>query len=377
MSGSPSSPLLRRVARRLGVAALVVSLGVLVPYLVAEGIYSLARGTSLAYDRYLRWFTDPTPQDPRTEMITNVGEITALLDLLKANAVALGNGPFSALKTDAASINREEGGCLIQKPNLRKTMSYLRSNLFNPFDQVTYFYDTGRTLPPEVARFFARYGVRELQLTTNEHGERLTLPPIQSTDKVLVAGDSVANGAMLDDSETIASRLQSQDRTRQYVNLGISGATAADIVCALDKAAARYHGQIRELIYVFCENDFSDRLPYGTPQELIAWLGQLQQREGIERVVLVYMPYIYNVVPEVTRLPGHSHRNFPTYHKEKQRLLALAGQAGFTIVDFLDITNAQRQAVGSQFAPLALFVDHAHLSKLGVELLLPQLTAVR
>lgn len=349
----------------------------LVPYLVAEGIYSLARGTSLIYDRYLRWFADSTPQDPRTEMITNVGEITALIDLLKTNGVGLGNGPFSALTTDAAAINREEGGCLIQKPNLRKTMSYLRSNLFNPFDQITYFYDTGRTLPPEVARFFARYGVREVHLTTNEHGERLTLPPIQSADKVLVVGDSVADGAMLDDSETIASQLQSQDRASQYVNLGISGATAADIVCALAKAAARYHGRIRELIYVFCENDFSDSLPYGAPQELIAWLGQLQQREGIERVILLYMPYIYNVVPEVTRLPGHSHRNFPTFHEQKRRLLALGGQAGFTIVDFLDVANAQRQAVGSQFAPLALYADHGHLSKLGVELLLPQLMAVR
>jgi hypothetical protein len=29
--------------------------------------------------------------------------------------------------------------------------------------------------------------------------------------------------------------------------------------------------------------------------------------------------------------------------------------------------------VGSQFAPLALYVDHTHLSKLGVELLLPRL----
>jgi len=377
VSGAPAGRLLRRAGRRLGVAALIVGLGVLVPYLVAEGIYSLAHGTSLAYDRYLRWFVDPTAQDPSIEMITNVGEITALLDLLKTNAVALGNGPFSALRTDAASINRDEGGCLVQKPNLRKTMSYLRSNLFNPFDQVTYFYDVGRTLPPEVARFFARYGARELHLTTNEHGERLTLPSIQSVDKVLVAGDSVADGAMLDDSETIASQLQAQDRARQYVNFGISGAAAADVICALDKAVARYHGQIRELIYVFCENDFSDSKPYGTPPELIAWISQLRQREAIERVVLLYVPYIYNVVPEVTRLPGHSHRNFPTYYEQKRRLLALGRQAGFTVVDFLDIANAQRQAIGSQFAPLALYVDHTHPSKLGVELLLPRLTRTR
>jgi hypothetical protein len=355
----------------------LVIVGGVVPYLVAEGIYSLLHRTSLTYDRYLHWFGDPTPQDPRLAMITDARELTALFPLMRANGVGLGNGPFAALTNDDAAINREEAGCLVQKPNLRKTMSYLRSNLFNPFDQVTYFYDTGRTLPPEITRFFARYGVREVHLTTNEYGERLTLPAVESEDKVLVAGDSIADGAMLDDGETIASRLQAGDPTRRYVNLGISGATAADIVCALDKAAPRFHGHIRELIYVFCENDFDPALPYGTPTQLIPRIVELQRREAIGRVVLVYMPYIYNAVPEVTRLPGHTHRNFPTYHEEKHQLLTLARAAGFSVVDFLDVADAERRAVGSQFAPLALYMDHAHPSTLGLDLLLPRLTAAR
>ncbi len=355
----------------------MVVVGGVVPYLVAEGIYSCLHRTSLTYDRYLHWFGDHTPQDPRVAMITDAREITSLFDLMRANGVGLGNGPFAPLTNDAAAINREEGGCLVQKPNLRKTMSYLRSNLFNPFDQITYFYDTGRTLPPELTSLFARYGVREVHLTTNEYGERLTLPVVQSEDAVVVAGDSVADGAMLDDGETIASSLQARDASRRYVNLGISGATAADIVCALDKAAARYHGHIRELIYVFCENDFDPALPYGTPEQLVPRIVELQRRESIGRVVLLYMPYIYNVVPEVTRLPGHTHRAFPTYHDEKRRLLALGRDAGFSIVDFVDVADEQRRAVGSQFAPLALYADHAHPSKLGVELLLPRLTAAR
>jgi hypothetical protein len=366
---------MRAVGRRLGLAALALLLGVVVPYVLAEGVYSLVHGTSLAYELYLRRSADRAAQDPTLEMLTDVGEITAVLDLLEANGVGLGNSPFKHLRTEAAAINGEDHGCLIQKPNLRKTVSFLRSNLFNPFDQMTYFHDTDRQLPPQLTGLFARYGVRPVQLTTNQYGERLTLPRVESADKVLVAGDSIAQGAMLDDAETIPSRLQERDRSRQYVNLGIAGATSADIVCALERAAARYHAQIRELLYVFCENDFSDTARYGTPAELIGWLRAFQQREAIGRVILLYVPYIYNAVPEVTRIAGHSHRNLPTYRLAKQRLFALARQAGFEVVDFLDIANRERGAVGSQFAPLALYVDHSHPSRRGIDRLLPALLA--
>ena len=360
------------LAKRFAFAALAL-LGLVVPYLLAEGVYSIARRTSLSAAVYRQWLGEPAGQDPSTQMITSVGEIKALLPLLKANAVGLGNSPFVELESEEAAINRTENGCLVQKPNLRKTMAYLRSNLFNPFDQLTYFHDATRQLPPELERFFVRYEVRRVHLTTNEHGERVTLPLVPAAAKILVAGDSVANGVMLDDSETLSSQLQARDPHHQYVNLGIARAKAADIVCALERAAARYRGEIRELIYVFCENDFSSSDPYGQPEDLIAWLARFRDREQIDRVLLLYVPYLYNVVPEVTRIPGHSQRDFPAYRDEKQRLLTLARQAGFAAIDFLAVANDQRQAVGSQFAPLALYVDHTHLSKLGVELLLPRL----
>ncbi len=161
------------------------------------------------------------------------------------------------------------------------------------------------------------------------------------------------------------------------MNLGVSGAAAADVGCALGKAAERYHGQIRELIYVFSENDFAAPGPYAEPDDLIAWLADFQARETIERVVLLYVPYIYNSVPEITRIRGHSHRNFPTPRAEKRRLLSLADAAGFGVIDFIDVANEQRERAASQFAPLALYLDHSHLSRLGVELLRPRFAAAR
>ncbi len=366
-------------------AAVAIALACAVPYLMAEGIYSLVKGadaaTSFSYAAYQSLFVDRAvtaldPRDPNTWMITDVRQIQALIAPMKASGVGLGNSPFSELKGDDVAINREEGGCLVQKPNLRKTMSYLRSNLFNPFDQMTYFYDAERTLPPEVAAFFDRYGFRRVQLTTNEHGERLTLPRVEAADIVLVAGDSVANGVMLDDAETLASQLQAADAAHRYVNLGIARAAAADVLCALDRAATRYAGHIREIIYVFCENDFDDTLPYGTPATLSAALADRARQFGVERVVFLYVPYIYNVAPEITRIRGHTHRAFPTYSEPKRELLRLVAAAGFSVVDFLDIANEQRTAGATQFAPLALYVDHTHMSPLGVARVVARITAL-
>lgn len=365
------------------VAAIV--LGTALPYLLVEGIFAVAHGgraeTSLSYRLYARWLAplpvdEYDPRDPNTTMITDARQIEPLLAAMRANAVGLGNSPYRELKTYGASINgSDDGGCTIQRPNLRKVMAFLKSNQFNPFDQVTYFHDADQVLPPALEEFFRRYGFRRVHLTTNEFGERRTIPEVDTEAITLVAGDSVADGAMLDDAETIASRLQREDPAHRYVNLGISGVGSADIICALEKAGRRYRGRVDRLLYVFCENDFDPAAPYGTGADLIAWLRAFQKREEIPRVTLLYMPYIYNTVPEVTRIPGHSHYDFPTNRSEKENLLAAARAAGFAVVDFLDLANAERERYGSQFAPLALYLDHTHPSPLGVDRLLPPLSA--
>jgi lysophospholipase L1-like esterase len=372
-----------RAAKRFAFTAVTASLALLLPYLVAEGLYSVSKGekaaTSLAAALYAHWLARRPapaldPRDPNTQMLADIRELEALLPAFKANGVGLGNSPYRELKSEAAAVNREQDGCLAQKPNVRKRMAFLRSNLFNPFDQPTFFVDADRVLPAALETFFARYAFRTVYLTTNPHGERLTLPAVAAPAKVLVAGDSVANGVMLDDAETIASQLQAADRDRQYVNLGIARAAGADIACALDKAARRYAGQVARLLYVLCENDFEDTNdPYAQPETLIARLAEFQRRERIEGVVLLYTPYVYNVVPEVMRVRGHSDFDFPTYREEKRRLFAAAGAAGFAVVDYLDVVHPERLAAGSQFAPLALYLDRTHPSPRGVALLVAHL----
>ena len=101
-------------------------------------------------------------------------------------------------------------------------------------------------------------------------------------------------------------------------------------------------------------------------RDVIAWLVAFKARERIDRVVLLYAPYIYNALPEVTRIRGHTHHDFPTFGTEKRALLSAARDAGFPTVDYVDITTAAQQEQGTQFAALALYLDQAHPSAAGV-----------
>jgi len=347
----------------------------LVPWLLAEGIHILVQGpragTSLAYSllsnlRRQAPAPQADPHDPASQTIVRVDDIERLLPAMKQSGMGLGNSPFSELKTEEASVNTEKGPCLEQKPGIRKKVGYLRTNLFNPFDQMSFFVDADRTLPAELQAFLDRYAFRVVNHSTNESGERTTLPVVDAKRVVLVAGDSVANGLAIDDAETLASQLQGRDSSRRYVNLGIARAAAADITCALDRAASRYHGSIDEVIYVLCENDFAQGGKYSAPEDLTAWLEEFQRREDVARVTVIVQPLIYNTVPEVTRLRGHSHYDWPTFLDERTRVMQLSREKGFGVLDFVDVTAAERVRGQSQFAPLALYVDHAHWSPVGV-----------
>ena len=185
----------------------IVSL--LVTLVIAEGVYALVRGghldTSLSFKAFylmtqgMPWLKSGQSLDVYAPLITHPEAFDQLLDKFEADGVALGNSQYEQLRTDRAEMNTTTDGCKVQKPNLDKEMTYLRAGLYEPFAPVTAFYDYGKPLHPEVRAFIDRYATRKIRHRTNSNGERLTLPAIVSKNKVIVAGDSIANGAMLND----------------------------------------------------------------------------------------------------------------------------------------------------------------------------------
>ena len=338
--------------------------------LLAEGTYSLVRwnssNRSILYQAYKK-LVRAVPDDAQPELkLASRAEIEILIpDLIKAGA-GMGNAPYDALRSEGAAINaRNADGCIFSKPLLKKEMTFLRSIDYELFDPPVLFYDEAASVSQPLREFIEKYAVRRVTYNTNSEGERLTVPAIEAHDIVLVAGDSVANGVMIQDKETLSSNLQQHDTARKYVNLGVAGVTAAEIVCNLTSAAKRYHGRIKELVYVYCENDFRPDEPFGQPEDVISWLTDYVKREGITKVKVILAPAIFNVVPQVTRFNGYRGEGHPTHKLEVEHLEKLAAKAGFEFFNIADLALRETQERGTSYAALSLFVDIRHLSPYG------------
>lgn len=308
-------------------------------------------------------------------VLVDASEIEALLPALSRDAVGLGNSPFEKLISDAAAFNQRDAGCLRMKPDLDKTATFLRTRLYDRFNPPLAFWDTQRALGPEVAAFVDRYGMRRVRLRSNAQGERLTLPESERSELGFVAGDSVALGIGLMDDETLASRLEALDPSVAWVNLGVGGAEAADVICNLEAARQRHPGKLTRLVYVYCENDLRDDEPYGRPEQVIEWLGGVARDEGLREPTVVYAPYLFNVFPELTRIPGQRGWDHPSRAAERERLRELTQQAGFRWLDIGALAREESARDPSRFAGLALFLDSVHLSPRGTQLLAESITS--
>ncbi len=367
---------MRRVL--VGVTAIVIVLCVAI--LLTEGLFSIVRwqkfDQGIVYKVYR--MVVPDTRDSTTGSIQAVvthDDIEALVPDMLAAGVGMGNVPFkSELVNDAVSINtRDADACLEHKPRLAKYTTYIRTGDYDRFDPPSLFYDRDAELPANILAFIDTYGSHLSEFTTNADGERLTLPPVVADRKILIVGDSVAVGSMIGDSQTIASQMQRRNSAAQYVNLGMNGAAAADAICQLRKAAERYKGQVARIVYVYGENDFEPGSSFGTPEEVIAWLKDYAAENGVADITIVFAPYIYNIIPHLTRFPGSRGAKHERFPDESRRLAELTREAGFDYVSIGDVAVEEAAQRGTDFAVFSLFVDHAHLSEYGTSKLVERL----
>lgn len=346
---------------------------------VAEGVYSVARWgkphRSLSYQFLaLAGLTGNSGDNIAAykPYFSNLDELARLLPLIKKNGVGIGNSPINT-KTDEAAIKTIANGCPVIKPNMRKVAYFLHSSTVNPFESISVFHDADKQLDPSLAEFFERYRGPRVTLSSNAEGERLTVPDVKADRVVLLAGDSMAFGAMIDDADTIASRLQASDTSRRYVNLGVPGVEAADILCRLEDAATRYKGRIDELIYVYTENDFIPDRRFGSPNEVIDWLKDFVVREKIEKVTVIFAPLIYMVAPELTRIDGTEGGRYPRREEDRAELKGLVEAAGYRWIDIGTLAREEEDRQKTHFGVLSFFVDNGHPSPLGTKRIVERL----
>ncbi len=346
-------------------------------WLLVEGVYALAMkgrpATSLLYQGYRAARDIARPVEPLTELlpeyVNDRGELDRLVDEFRISGVLLGNSPYHELAIPEARLTYIDPADQTpkNKPNLRLRAWQLRSRVFRSHDPVVV--QKARDQPPltpTVEAFLAKHGFREVVNTTNERGERLTLPETDAEKIALVIGDSVAYGTMVNDDETLASALQRRDPDHRYVNAGVPGNHVFHHLRILEQKLDEYGERVRRVVYVHCENDFvaeNDRQP--DPRMLADDLAALLDKRQIEDRVFIHTEYIYRSMPDHLRMPD---RDLSPFLQRKRALMALARER-FITVDAGALVTAERLRTGSLLAGFALYVDHCHYSPRGLDLL--------
>jgi hypothetical protein len=295
-------------------------------------------------------------------------EFEELIPELKEINAGVGNTDFFELKNENSSVNGY-GSCGGMKPSLAKEMIHLKSLLFNLYDPPMIFFDKGTKISASLEKFIQKYQFTSKTLSTNEFGERITVPIIHRKKKVLIVGDSVAMGIGLADHETISSRLQQKDSLRQYINIAVSGIQHDVILCLLEEASKRYPDAIEELIYVFCDNDYEDITEEpGGAKLIVNKLRSFQEKNKVKKITMVRAPYIFSIPPLIKPSAEQYWLN-----NEVKKLLTESQNAGFHFIDISDLALEDAKSNESQLSFLRLFIDHVHLSPMGTMALVQKL----
>jgi hypothetical protein len=356
--------------------SLVLAIGaalILVAILSWQNIMSAGVGQMTdGWDRLLAFYNQESISLPG--VATDEAEIKSLVPKMIEASVGLINSPYPETQTENSRLTRRDGECESPRANLDEVAFFLRSNLFEPLAPIAIHHAREAILPPELAKFFQDYGRSAHKLSTNAVGERTTVPYLEGPRKVLVAGDSAAFSPMLDDSATLASRLQTRDGTRQYVNVGVPGASPEQALCNLAKAASRYQGQVEEVIYLYSEDDFAADQKLGTPEAAITAIKSLLQSGAATKVTVIYVPSLYNIAPELTRYKGYAGERVPNPQMRRDQLKKSVADAGFAWLDVGDIALERSRSQGNAYSVFDFFSDPRSLSAQGVNSLVERFT---
>ncbi len=315
--------------------------------------------------------TDP---EEMKSYILDENTLKQLFPEFKSNRVFLGNTPYNELCEAVNNLtNQPSGKNRDNKPSTKFRCAFLRSRIFNNFDPLVYWQfcpDLNEPLSPEMKNFLDIYSFRSTVVLTDNNRNRVTVPSSDSSDIILVIGDSVAFGGGLNNDETISAQLQKRYTAFKFINAGIPGGQPRDSFNKLQILLNLYGNHVKGIIYVHCENDFLLYEP-NTPEGIVNGLVRIIDKYDIKYRVFVYQMYIYATMPDIIR--SRTQEELKNNMILKDATIKLARNNGFHIVDFYDIVNNYRNSTGSPFAGFALYVDHCHFSSQGVKMVVDQM----
>ncbi|MFC1808786.1 SGNH/GDSL hydrolase family protein [Candidatus Omnitrophota bacterium] len=247
-------------------------------------------------------------------------------------------------------------------PDIKIHAYFLKTSIQRNIDPPLLYLNGHLDYSDDVKKYLKEETVLAYQMTSDENGNRTTLPKVSAKKKVLIVGDSVAFGLGVDDQNTLASQLQIMlGNSYQVVNAGVSGYGTKEILATIEK---HRNQQYAHLIYVACSNDFRN---YNDSyvrnlQELIENL-QLY-RSSFDKISLSLNLYIYEAIPHYFN-PEKANAFERRMEKLNSRFLKPEDSHDFQFFNWYTIANQYQTKGKSLLSAFSLYADHVHLSKQG------------
>lgn len=293
-----------------------------------------------------------------------------IMEELVAHRAVLDNAgnPLGASEHETALVIPDAELGYVLRPGVNLSLHQLRTIEPYNFDPPLLAIESGTVFSQTVTKYIEEQSRISYQYSINEYGLRTTIPKVQSDKRLLVIGDSVAFGVGVNDDDTMASYLQRMvGETVEIVNAGVGGYDGRQAVAKARQLAES--SDFSGLIYVACQNDFMSHEDWNTEAAYV--LSQIKEISGEfdNNVVIVLETYMEYNLRDIMLDNGWSDDRIIKTSLLRKKMAGLSSERGFLFSDWTRIVDRFMAEQRSIFSRFALYVDHAHLSPLGNQLL--------
>lgn len=286
-----------------------------------------------------------------------------LAELIKVGAVIdNSNNPTGAKKNDTIVVMPDPELGYVLRAGTSIDGYMLHSTVRPNWDLPVLYVKSGVVFSTETAAWLARNSYINYRYTITPQGYRITLPQVSDRPKVLVVGDSVGFGVGVSDEYTSASYLQKIVENQYAIeNRSVGGYDGDQAYLTADKAIQKspYAG----IVYVACENDFN------SAEDVDRVLGKFAKlKDKVNgNLIVAFTTYLeYNNSPYVTvRSAAYSQKTTTVM----QRMEAETARLGMKWLNWDSLARQQIKVDATPYGIFSLYVDDAHFSPKGNQLL--------
>lgn len=294
-----------------------------------------------------------------------------LEELTELNAVIENAGnPTNQPEHNTLAVIPDDELTYVLRSDTKMFVSVLESTKAFNFDPPVLYlrHDDQFRMSEKLRTYIKKESRLQYTYSTNSHGFRITVPIVDSPERVLIIGDSVPFGVGVADEYTAASHLQRMVGNRYtIVNASVGGYGGQQAFLRAKKISntSKFVG----LIYVACQNDFMNGKDWiQDAEDVLTKIKSISERFS-DNIVIVLHTYMEYNLRDIFLEDGWKQKRIEKTHALRSALPEMCKEYGYDYYDWTDIVADFMEREKSIFSRFALYADHCHLSPLGNRLL--------